>query len=166
MADTTAMDGAETNAAHDIAGVIAPPPLIPLTALLLGTLLQRLLPAPLLPDRYRGVVGGTLIGVALMGGGWAVRTMRAGETPLDPAKPTARIVTAGPFGLSRNPIYVSFLLIVSGVAALMNSRWPVLLLPTAMTVLQKGVIEREERYLDAKFGDDYRAYKTRVRRWL
>jgi len=160
------MGNTETDAAHDRAGVIAPPPLIPLTALLLSAFLQRILPAPLLPDRYRRMVGGALLGVAFVGGGWAVRTMRAGETPLNPEKPTTQIVTAGPFGLSRNPIYVSFLLIVSGVAALMNSRWPVLLLPAVMTALQKGVIEREEHYLEAKFGDDYRAYKTRVRRWL
>lgn len=156
-----------TDTAHDdTAGVIAPPPTIPLAYLLAGGLLHRLLPAPLLPERVHGPVGIALIVAGLAGGGWFVRTLRAAETPIDPHEPTRRIVTTGPYRFTRNPAYLSFNLIYWGVACLLNSRWPALLWPAMLKTLEAGVVEREERYLAAKFGDEYRAYQGRVRRWL
>jgi protein-S-isoprenylcysteine O-methyltransferase Ste14 len=112
-----------------------------------------------------------LLGGILTGGGvsllaWALATMRGAGTPPEPWKPTQRIVTRGPFRYTRNPIYVAFTGISLGVAALANAFWPVLLLPAALLAIQRGVIEREERYLERLFGDEYLRYKAHVRRWL
>jgi len=169
MAETASLgsdDLTTTTAARDTAGVIGPPPLVPLGFLLLGAVARRLLPAPLLPGKYRYVVGGVLIGAAVANVVWSGSTMHAANTPISPMEPVQRIVSSGPFAFSRNPIYLGFNLVYLGIAILTNNRWPVLLWPAMIATLQKGVIEREERYLDAKFGEEYRDYKARVRRWL
>ena len=54
----------------------------------------------------------------------------------------------------------------AGIAALRNALWAIVLLPVAPLVIQRGVIEREERYLERKFGEEYLSYKARVRRWI
>lgn len=164
MTETTIETAPETPA-RDTAGVIAPPPTILLAFLLTGLLLHRLLPAPLLPERFRAL-GGVLIGAGIAGGGWFGSTLIAAETPISTRKPTRRIVTAGPFRFTRNPVYLSFNLIYLGIAILTNNRWHALLWPAMLQMLERGVIEREERYLAAKFGDEYRDYTRRVRRWL
>lgn len=123
----TVSASAPAPAPDDTAGVIAPPPTIPLTYLLAGLVLHRLLPAPLLPGRFRALAGVTLVGAGLAGGMWFGRTLTAAETPINPDKPTERIVTAGPFRFTRNPAYLSFNLIYLGLACLVNSRWPALL---------------------------------------
>ncbi len=89
---------------------------------------------------------------------------RAGTSPF-PDQPSNALVTDGPFRFTRNPIYLAFTLITVGLAALRNTRWILVLLGPALAVLHKGVIEREERYLEQRFGEDYRRYRRRVRRW-
>jgi protein-S-isoprenylcysteine O-methyltransferase Ste14 len=92
--------------------------------------------------------------------------MFALNTPLDVRKPTADIVPSGVFRMSRNPIYLRMLLLCGGVAIAANSLWVlVLVLPFAF-ILQKGVIEPEEAYLERKFGSKYLRYKAKVRRWI
>jgi protein-S-isoprenylcysteine O-methyltransferase Ste14 len=66
----------------------------------------------------------------------------------------------------RNPAYLAMTLIYAGIASLANALWATLLLPVALLVIQRGVIEREERYLEGKFGEEYLSYKERVRRWI
>lgn len=156
------MNSAET----DNAGVVAPPPLIFLGPLVLGLLVQRARPVPVLPRPLPLLFGWPLLagGVAL--NLWFILTMRRAHTPIDPRQPVSRLVTAGPFQLSRNPSYTSFALIYVGVASLRHAFWPLLLLPAAVLVMQRGVIEREERYLARRFGAEYEQYKARVRRWL
>ncbi len=156
----------DTTDTTDTAEVIAPPPTIPLAFLLAGGVLQRLLPAPLLPERVRYPVGIALIVAGFAGVGWFARTLEAADTPMAPYEPTRRIVTSGPYRFTRNPAYLSFNLIYAGIACLINSRWPLLLWPAMLKTLEAGVVEREERYLTATFGDEYRAYQGRVRRWL
>lgn len=150
----------------DNAGVIAPPPLLYLGPLLLGLLLQRVRPRAFLPPPVARPLGTLLTGSGLLLGGWAARTMLAAGTALDPAHPVTRIVTRGPFRFSRNPIYLAFTLLYVGVAALANTRWPVLFLPGVLAAIRRGVIAREERYLARKFGTAYTGYQTRVRRWI
>ena len=53
-----------------------------------------------------------------------------------------------------------------GVASFANALWAILLLPATLFVVQRGVMEREERYLERKFGEEYLRYKARVRRWI
>jgi protein-S-isoprenylcysteine O-methyltransferase Ste14 len=151
---------------QDNAGVIAPPPLIYLLPLLLGLLLNRRLPIPLMPRTLARLLGFPLLsaGIALLV--WFEFTLRNAGTPANPWEPVEQIVTHGPFARTRNPAYASMTLIYTGISLLRNALWPMLLLPAAIAVIQKGVIEREERYLEEKFGDEYRRYKGEVPRWL
>jgi len=98
--------------------------------------------------------------------GWFFRTMRRADTPVDPREPVSRLVTAGPFRYTRNPAYLAMTMIYGGITSLANSLPPILLLPTALLAMRRGVIEREERYLEDRFGEEYLRYKSRVRRWI
>lgn len=150
----------------DNAGVIAPPPLIYVVPLLASLLAHKAAPRAFLPRQMARAIGWALVAVASLTEVWFFRTMQRARTPMDPRRPVTTVVTSGPFRFSRNPSYVSFTLIYIGVSSLVNALWPILLLPGALFVVQKGVIEREERYLERKFGDEYTQYKARVRRWL
>ena len=90
---------------------------------------------------------------------------RARTSPI-PVKPTTAIVETGPYRFTRNPMYVGLTLLYLGLTLWVGSLWPLLLLPVALFALQRFVIAREERYLEAKFGDQYLRYKARVRRWI
>jgi protein-S-isoprenylcysteine O-methyltransferase Ste14 len=95
----------------------------------------------------------------------AVREMRAAHTPLDVRKASTRIVTSGVFQKSRNPIYLGLVLLCAGIA-LVDSLWLLVLALSLAGVLQKGVIEPEEAYLERHFGEEYLRYKAKVRRWI
>ena len=90
---------------------------------------------------------------------------RAGVDP-DPYERTTVIVATGPYALSRNPIYVSFNVVYAGLAFVVNTVWPIVFLPVGIALLYYGVIARDESYLERVFGDGYRHYKARVRRWI
>jgi protein-S-isoprenylcysteine O-methyltransferase Ste14 len=152
--------------APDKANVLLPPPLIFLAALVVGLLLQYVLPIDWLPASWADWIGGVLVGIAVAIGLSGVLALRAARTAIDPHKPTTAIVQAGPYGFSRNPLYVSLILLCAGIAALSNALWILVMLIPAILVLRVGVIRREETYLDRKFGDEYRAYRARVRRWI
>ena len=92
--------------------------------------------------------------------------MRHAGTLANPYKPVSRMVTDGPFRYTRNPAYLSMTMVYTGIASLANALWASLLLPVALLVIQRGVIEREERYLERKFGEEYLRYKAQVRRWI
>jgi protein-S-isoprenylcysteine O-methyltransferase Ste14 len=81
-------------------------------------------------------------------------------------RPASGLVMDGPFRYSRNPAYVSFTMIYAGVASLKNSLWAILLLPVVLHIIRHHAIEREERYLERRFGEEYLRYKSQVRRWL
>jgi protein-S-isoprenylcysteine O-methyltransferase Ste14 len=85
---------------------------------------------------------------------------------VDPREPTTAIVTGGPYRFTRNPLYLSMTLVYAGITALANALPAALLLPAVLAFMRRGVIEREERYLERKFGDEYMDYKARVRRWI
>jgi protein-S-isoprenylcysteine O-methyltransferase Ste14 len=96
----------------------------------------------------------------------AVRTFRKASTPVPGNRPTTTIVRAGPYGFSRNPIYLGFTLFQAGLAAWVNSLGVLLTLLPALALMELVVIPREERYLEARFPADYLPYKREVRRWL
>ena len=151
---------------QDNPGIRVPPPLIHLFALLLGLLLNRRLHVPFLPHRVARVLGWPLVGGGMALATWFIRTMRGADTTLDVNKPVSSLVQDGPFRYSRNPGYLSLTMIYAGIAVLRNALWAILLLPVVLFVIQREVIEREERYLERTFGEEYLAYKTRVRRWV
>jgi protein-S-isoprenylcysteine O-methyltransferase Ste14 len=155
-----------TDEDRDNAGVVAPPPLIYLAPLVLGLLLDRKLSVPFLPRGAARAIGWPLLvgGVSLMS--WFFFTMRRADTPIDPRESVSSLATDGPFRYTRNPAYLSMAMIYAGISSLANALWAILLLPATLLVIQRGVIEREERYLERKFGEEYLSYKGRVRRWI
>ena len=154
--------------ARDNPGVIAPPPLIYFGFLFLGWGLGRLVgdyDLGLTVDWRRGVAITLVVGGLLLDG-MAAGTFRRFGTAPEPWKPSTALVEAGPYKFSRNPIYVGFAITYLGLAVAMDSLWALALLIPCLVVVDRGVIVREERYLEAKFGQPYRDYKARVRRWL
>ena len=157
------------SASENTPGVIAPPPLIATLAVVFGLLLDRLLPAYLLATMlsfWERVTLGALLAIA--GGVLAItaeRRFKAVGTNVPPWKPALHLASSGVYQRLRNPMYVGLLLLTGGVAIALASDWTlVLLVPTAL-VLHYGVVLREERYLEAKFGEPYRRYKESVPRW-
>ena len=149
----------------DHSGMVAPPPLIYAAPLGLGLALGRVLPGKLLPEPAR-VLGWPLLGAGVALIAWFVLTLRAARTPLDPREPVTTLVSSGPYRLTRNPAYLGMAMIYAGVALLANALWAALLLPGALLAIRRGVIDREERYLERRFGDEYVRYRSRVRRWV
>jgi protein-S-isoprenylcysteine O-methyltransferase Ste14 len=151
------------------AGVIARPPLLFLASLVLGVVLDRLLPLPFpLPvtGRVHWIIAGSLIlaGLALATAG--IRNFSQAGTPVPTNEPTRALVMTGIHGWTRNPIYLGMFLMYAGIgiAALSPSIF-ILLLPLAI-IIRYGVVAREEAYLERRFGETYRDYKARVRRWV
>jgi protein-S-isoprenylcysteine O-methyltransferase Ste14 len=97
---------------------------------------------------------------------WAFVTMRTAQTSPNPFESSTALVVTGPFKFSRNPVYVAMTGFYCAIALLINSLWPLLLLLPLVVIMHRGVIRREELYLEQRFGAAYGAYKMRVRRWL
>ena len=151
---------------QDNPGVRLPPPLIYLLPLLAGLVLDRRLHVPFLPRRMARSLGWTLFGSGWVVCGWFMRTIKKYETPIRTDRPVPRLATDGPYRYTRNPGYLGLALLYSGIAVLRNSLWAIVPLPLVLYVIQREVIGREERYLERSFGEEYLAYKARVRRWV
>lgn len=153
----------------DNPGVIAPPPLIGLAVMLGGLLLDWLLPAYLLTvllsleDRL--VIGALLLLAGLALAVSALGAFRAARTNPEPWKPSRALVTGGIFRWLRNPMYVGGLLILAGLSIALASDWMLVLTVVGGLVIHFGVVLREERYLTAKFGAVYTAYRDGVPRY-
>ncbi|MGH6683202.1 MAG: methyltransferase family protein [Pseudolabrys sp.] len=154
---------------RDTAGVIAPPPLLALSAIALGLALDWLLPAFVLtvlltwPERI--IIGAVLGAAALALTIPAILAFRDAGTDPEPWKPSTALVTDGVFSWLRNPIYVGGVLFLSGLSILLASDWMLVMTVVFALVVHFGVVMREERYLEAKFGDVYRQYKAQVPRY-
>jgi protein-S-isoprenylcysteine O-methyltransferase Ste14 len=150
-------------------GVRVIPPVIYLAGLAAGFLLQWVWPVSILPPAAvlaSRAAGWLLIGIWLFFSIWAVAVFRRAGTTPNPTRPTTALAFGGPYRFTRNPMYLSFALMQAGVALIANALWPLVFLLPVLFVIRRYVIEREERYLERKFGEDYLAYKRRVRRWL
>jgi len=154
------------SAERDAPGVVAPPPLIYAGGIAVGLGLDAVLPSASLPRLLRTSLGWVLVvaGVVLLASFLAA--FRRARTPVDPREATTTVVTSGPYRLSRNPAYLGMTLIYAGIAVLSQALWAFLALIVTLVVVDRGVIAREERYLERKFGAEYLRYKARTRRWL
>jgi protein-S-isoprenylcysteine O-methyltransferase Ste14 len=153
----------------DTAGVIAPPPLIALATLVIGVVGDWLLPLNALASVLNWPARIGIGAVLLLAGGALVvvgeRAFKQVGTNVKPWRPSLALATTGIYAHLRNPMYVGAILILTGLAAALASDWmAILLLPTAL-LLHFGVVRREERYLEAKFGEDYRRYMASVPRY-
>lgn len=155
---------------QDAAAVRVFPPGVPLAAILLGVALDQLWPidagfAIPRPERYW--LGGGIVAAAVLGLGlWSIVLFRRAGQDENPWKPTPHIEERGPFRITRNPMYLQMVLVCIGFAVLLMSWWVLALTPVAAWVLQRFAILPEEAYLERRFGERYRAYKRRVRRWI
>ena len=150
----------------DTAGAIAIPPVIYAVFMAIGVTLDLLFPIPLLPASVQYGVGLALVAGSGCIMPFVLRRFRKTETSFDLRKATTALITGGPYRFSRNPSYVSLSLLYVGIGIAADSVWVLgLFIPTLM-VTHYGVILREERYLENKFGEEYLHYKRRVRRWV
>lgn len=146
--------------------VVLPPPLLYAGALGLVLALRSLWPAPLLAHPAAFWAGATLLGAGIALNFWGAYGMLKAGTPINPYRPVRDIVASGAFRVSRNPLYVGLDLVLLGVVIMLDSFWGVPALVFLLVVMHYGVILREERYLEAKFGEPYRRYRATVRRYL
>jgi len=156
------------NDSNDSASIRIPPPLYFFACLGFGLLLESLFSIPLVSVSLvlRVAVGGTLILISIYFalGGFIVLIKNG--TPFDAAKSTLKIVQEGPFRFSRNPLYLSLLILLFGISVLIVSFWLLFTLPILYILFLFKAVKPEEEYLSKKFGVDYFAYSSKVRRWI
>jgi protein-S-isoprenylcysteine O-methyltransferase Ste14 len=153
--------------AQDRPTILVLPPILVAGTLLIGILLHywvwTFVPFPLIPSR---VMGFTIFVLAGLLAHWAQSAMKSAGTNILPTRPSTALVENGPFRISRNPLYIAALGVYVGVALWVDGLVPLLLLPVVFIILTIGIVMPEERYLDEKFGESYRSYRARVRRWI
>ncbi|MGH7638061.1 MAG: methyltransferase family protein [Gemmatimonadaceae bacterium] len=145
------------------------PPLVFMAGFVFGFLLDRYVIALRISGAAAREVA--LVGLVLMVLGvglaiWGVLTFRHARTTIMPFRAASTMVRNGPYRFTRNPMYVGMALGYAGFALVFNTVWPLLVLPLVVIAMVRLVITREEAYLESAFGEDYRAYKRDVRRWL
>jgi len=155
------------NDAADTANVIIRPPIAWMLAVLAAFALHWLMPLPFMPAAVPARwVGGAVFGMALALAVWAIATVTRAGSNVPTNRPTITIVDTGPYCFTRNPIYLGMFLGLVGLAIAFDSLWLLVVLVPFGLVIRYGVVAREEAYLERKFGDAYRRYRSRVRRWL
>jgi protein-S-isoprenylcysteine O-methyltransferase Ste14 len=154
--------------APDVAGVIALPPLIFLGFLAAAAVLEAIVPLPVPVAHWlaRYVAGAVLAAGGFVMIAMGARRFAAAGTNIPPTLPTTALAVDGIYGRTRNPLYLGTTLVYLGLGVAAGSLWAIGLMVPLLWVINVGVVKREERYLDRKFGDAYRAYTARVRRWI
>ena len=155
------------NDTADTAQVVVRPPIAWALAVLVGLALQWIMPLPFMPAAVSaGWAGGAVFAAALALFASAIVTMTRAGSNVPTNLPSTTIVEAGPYRYTRNPIYLGMVLGLIGLAIAFDSLWLLMTLVPFALVIRYGVIAREEAYLERKFGETYRGYRQRVRRWL
>jgi protein-S-isoprenylcysteine O-methyltransferase Ste14 len=151
----------------DTAQVIIRPPIAWALAVLAGLALNWLMPLPFVPVMLpAGWLGAMVFALALVLVAWAIATMTRVGSNVPTSLPTTTIVETGPYRFTRNPIYLGMFVGLVGLAIAFDSLWLLATLVPFALLIRYGVVAREEAYLERKFGDVYRHYRARVRRWL
>jgi protein-S-isoprenylcysteine O-methyltransferase Ste14 len=155
-----------TRPSSDVPNVLILPPLLYGLALAAGFLVQWIAPHPIVSSNAGYSIGGVLLAFGVFLAIWGRRVMERAGTNVNPTLPSTALVATGPFLFSRNPLYVALTLIYIGLALLANALWVLVLIVPVLLILHYGVVRREELYLEAKFGDAYREYRSGVRRYF
>lgn len=151
----------------DNANVVIRPPIAWALAIIAGLALDWLYPIPFIAAFIPAAwLGGAIFALGFALAIWAIATIRKAGTRVQTDRPTTTIVSSGPYRFTRNPIYAGMFLGQIGLAVGFNSLWLLATLVPFYFVIRYGVIAREEAYLEGKFADQYRGYKSRVRRWV
>jgi protein-S-isoprenylcysteine O-methyltransferase Ste14 len=156
----------ETKRKHP--GVYIPPPVIYALIFLLSLLLQKLLPvsASFFETKPANILGWILIAFGLMLALPAILKFIQSRNTLITVKPANSLQTNGIYSITRNPMYLSLLFLYTGIAFFAGNWWTIILIPVVIIVITTYVIKREEKYLSDAFGQDYTAYRIKVRRWI
>jgi protein-S-isoprenylcysteine O-methyltransferase Ste14 len=160
------MEDIDTSSQPDHPNVKIPPPLIYVVGFILGLCLGRAVPVSVLPKTPSHIVAVVWIAVWAILGAWSIGSFRRARTSFLPIRPATALVVAGPYRVTRNPGYLAMACLYVGLALWFDVFWALVLLPVVLLAIQYYVIVREEEYLESRFGDEYRQYKVRVRRWL
>jgi protein-S-isoprenylcysteine O-methyltransferase Ste14 len=155
-------------AGDDIPGIICPGPVLAFAPLILGLILDWLWPLGLMGSVVRVLRIGVALILALLGA-WLLWSggvvFRGVGTDYLPWKPSRTLATVGVYSRTRNPMYQGFFVLALAAAVVLKSDWTIVLLVPAALVLHQGVVLREERYLQRKFGDAYAAFAADVPRY-
>lgn len=151
---------------NDSPGIYAPPPLVFASGLIAGGVLTWFYPIAAPAAAVRIVIGGVSVAVGLTVLLSVYVAMRRARTNIEPWRPTTTVIESGFYAYSRNPIYVAMAIVYFGIAALFGLIWSLIFLPACLAFIHFFQILPEERYLEAKFGGSYIAYRSRVRRWI
>ncbi len=151
---------------EDTVGFRLWPPVAAGGPLLAGWVATALWGDPVGLGGWRVPLGWVLVALFAGWNGWSLWLFRRHETGLLPGQATHALIEEGPYRLSRNPLYVGLLALYLGLALLAPTFWGLVLFPVAMLLLRWGAIRPEERFLHARFGEQYDDYARRVRRWL
>ena len=150
----------------DNPGVIMLPPLLYGIAFAVVLALRWFLPMPIFDHAVALWPGLALVVLAVWIAIWGRNALQAAGTNVSPSLPTTAIVTSGPFRFSRNPLYIALMLLYFGLTLAVNTWWGIVMLVPLLILMHRGVVLREERYLDEKFGETYRQYSSKVRRYF
>jgi protein-S-isoprenylcysteine O-methyltransferase Ste14 len=155
------------NTSHrDCVGPMVPPPLWYVAGLAVGWFISARVGVPFVPDMIRWPLGALclLAGIAFFAP--AVASFARAKTSVLPIMPTTALVESGPYRFTRNPMYVGLAIAIVGISLVTNWLWAIAVLPIVLTAVYFAAIRPEEQFLEERFGPDYSAYGSRVRRWL
>lgn len=142
------------------------PPVWVMLCVLLQLALDRWFPLMVFDAPWSRMTGAGLILAGLGLILWSAWWFRRRQTPIVPGNAPLAMITDGPYRLSRNPIYAGMLLIITGLAFAMGSLTPFLVVTLLFGLLRDLFVVPEERIMEEEFGDQWRDYTKRVRRWL
>jgi protein-S-isoprenylcysteine O-methyltransferase Ste14 len=150
----------------DTSGIRVPPPLYYVVAFLAGIALELMFPTSWPPLGVRIAATVLATGAWLGLDGAAMVFFRRAGTSMVPMNPTTALVTSGPYRFTRNPMYLGMASLYVAFAFAFGVIWALAFLPAVIVIVDRFVIAREEPYLERKFGQAYRDFTARVRRWL
>jgi protein-S-isoprenylcysteine O-methyltransferase Ste14 len=150
----------------DTPGVTLPPPIVYIAFYLVGLVLQFFLPLPLLLTYPTRFIGWLIAFVSLILAVAGFRELLSARTTFRADRAASSLITTGVYRFTRNPLYLSLLLLYCGVGIFFGELWPLALTPVLVVTMDWQVISREERYLADKFGPAFEDYRRSVRRWL
>ncbi len=152
----------------DHPAVYIPPPLIYVATFFASVIMQQLVP---LNKGFFDTSTSKIIGIVIIVTGLffnfpALRQFFKTKNTIITIKPANSLQTTGIYAISRNPMYISLILIYIGLSIIIGNLWNFIFLPLLLLVVQEYIIKREEKYLERRFGKEIFNYKLKVRRWL
>jgi len=151
---------------EDSAHILAAPPFFFIVPLLVGAIVEYFVPTSLLPTLPSIIIGLLFSWASLLFIILSLKEFYKVRTAFDARRTTTSLVTKSVYKISRNPAYLSLVLFYIGLSFIINSIWILILVIPTIYSIQKFCIEKEEKYLESKFGSQYLAYKKQVRRWI